>query len=271
MIRSICRYLCPIVLILVCINARANYNWTAYNDCVYEVGTDYIAANATTYSVSGSTSGELLDLTNGNGTGVIVTITQSGGVTKKTGSSSGGVDASVGADAYDLFRGLADMTGVLLYGSTGWQVAVRFTNLEPDKKYTFAASANRNRSDYADRWTRYTISDADEYVYAGSGGALKNSEDSVSFCTGYNTSNGYLARWTGVSAGADGDYEITAQAHGVPYNEAKAYSFDVFMLAEEVSGPPVSPYMQGDINQDKQVDIDDLLLFSEQWLNAEGC
>ena len=56
---------------------------------------------------------------------------------------------------------------------------------------------------------------------------------SVAFSTGYNTENGYVARWTGIRPGEDGDFTVTIQAHG----RNEAYGPSVFMLAQGGGGP----------------------------------
>ncbi|MDY6839027.1 MAG: DNRLRE domain-containing protein, partial [Thermodesulfobacteriota bacterium] len=231
--------------------------WTAYNDCVYdstklEAATDpngqlvhYIAPNVTTFSTGtdspGPASGELLDFNTGAGTGITATLTQSGGVVWQPDISSswtGGYDTAVGTEARDTFGGIADMTGVIYYGSSGWYVDLEFTELDPAKTYTFATSASRARKNtdgsgtgYDDRNTMYTISGADDAINTSTPGVTVISNESVWFNTGNNHDEGYVARWTGIEPGADGSFMVRAEAHDVP-TEYKGYSFDVFMLQE---------------------------------------
>jgi len=54
-------------------------------------------------------------------------------------------------------------------------------------------------------------------------------DHSVYFSTGYNTENGYVARWTGINPGADGTIVIRAQNHT---SEHRVYVCGGFMLAE---------------------------------------
>ncbi|MBN1845276.1 MAG: lamin tail domain-containing protein, partial [Sedimentisphaerales bacterium] len=208
---------------------------TAYNDCCYDLSNQYIGDNVTTFGIgsgySGSTSGELIDHGSGQGSGITVSFSQSGGVVWQPSASSGGSDTAAGTDAYALFGGIADMTGVIYYGSTGWWVEMTFTGLDPFQRYRFATSANRGgASDYETRFTCYTLLDADGFTNASSSGVLVNSAASVSFSTGRNTQNGYVAQWTGIQPGADGDFTVRAEAHGSPYDDRRAYSFDVFLL-----------------------------------------
>jgi len=153
--------------------------------------------------------------------------------------TAGGVDCDPGTDAHDIFsvEEIVDMQGLIIYGTTGWWVRVTFTGLDPSTEYTFVAAANRGNSDYTDRWTRYTIEGADAYINASSTGVLINSEDSVSICTGSNTVTGYIASWTGIQSGPDGEFTIKAEAHGSPYQTRKAYGFSAFKLEELSVGP----------------------------------
>ncbi len=203
----------------------------SYNDCVFQ-DPQYIGENVTTYGTGGNFAGEnsgpLLDQTTGEPTGVTATLEQSGGVNWQP-SGSGGSDTAIGTDAFNTFGGLADMTGVMYYGSTGWYVDLTFTGLDPSTEYTFATSAAR--ANYSDRYTRYTISGADTFTNASTSGVDVVSEDSVRFCTGDNYAEGYVARWTGVRA-ADGTFKVRAEADpdNPSSDQRKAYSFDVFML-----------------------------------------
>jgi hypothetical protein len=227
----------------------------AYNDCVYDASLDntatdpngqsvhYIGANVTVLGVGngfgGASSGELLDYTTGTGTGITATLAQGGGVNWQPsvgGGWTGGYDTAPGTDARDTFGGIADMTGVIYYGSLGWWVDVTIAGLEPTKRYTFATSASRANANYSDRWTIYTISGVD----ASSNGSTLGTQEylgnpqAVWFNTGDNHDEGYVARWRNIAPGLDGSITVRAQAH--PNSNSggrKAYSFDVFLLQEQ--------------------------------------
>ncbi len=209
--------------------------FVSYNDCIWSSG-QYIAPHVTTYGIgggySGPTSGPLLDYSCGGNTGVTVTLTQSGGVTWQPSTSSGGTDCSSGTDACNTFCGIADMVGVVYYGSTGWWVDAEFSGLAPGKSYEFVTSSNRaGGSTYLDRLTKYTISGADAFTNASSSGTtIGDGGASTTFCTGENTTTGYVARWTGIQPGADGKFKVRAESGSAQY---RAYAFDVFKLAEE--------------------------------------
>jgi hypothetical protein len=201
----------------------------------------YIAPNVTTFNIGtnspGPSSGELKNFNTGAGTSVIATLTQSGGVVwqAEVGSPwNGGYDTALGTDARNTFGGIADMTGVIYYGSTGWWVDATFTGLDPAKTYTFATSSSRANSTYTTRVTRYTISGVDAATNASTSGVTVISNLSVAFNTGDNHAAGYVARWTGIQPGADGSFTVRAEAHTTEY---RAYAFDVFMLQEEAGTP----------------------------------
>jgi len=192
----------------------------------------------------------LYDFATNTSTGATVTITQNTGVTSVfwqpdiSSSWTGGYDPAVGTDARNTFGGIADMTGVVYYGGTGWWVDLTFTGLDPSKEYTFATSAARcGSSSYANRITIYTLSGADTYTQASTSGVTVNAPNQVQFCTGRNYDEGYVARWTGVTA-ADGSFTVRAQATASVNN---AYSFDVFMLQELSSEPTNTPPIVSDI------------------------
>ncbi len=173
-----------------------------------------------------------MDYVTGAPSGVTATLTQGGGVVWQPDPVSGGSDCSAGTDAYSTFGGIASMSGVVYYGSAGWWVDVEFSGLDPARSYEFATSANRNDAAYTNRLTKYTISGADSFTNSSSPGVtVSNGGATSAFCTGYNTVNGYVARWTGIKSGTDGKFEVRAEV--APGGDAvKAYTFDVFKLAE---------------------------------------
>ncbi|MGA2092467.1 MAG: metallophosphoesterase, partial [Sedimentisphaerales bacterium] len=259
-----------------------NGDFLAYNDCVFDpclvdVNTDPCGvrvaygdlAHITNYGTGTAssdhqssyvfpTSGELKDYTTGSGTGVICTMSQSGGVIWQpmvgcVGSTcwSGGYPCAPGTDANNTFGGIADITGVIYYGSSGWYVDADFTGLDPNKSYTFATTASRADPCYDDpighptnqRWSIYTISGIDGATNASTTGTDTNGGNpySVKFNTGYNHTKGYVARWTGIHPGSDGAFKVRATADANSDGGYKAYAFSVFMLREEPSVPDTDP------------------------------
>jgi hypothetical protein len=211
--------------------AYASESWTAFNDCA---GTT--AGNVTGYTVtSGNTTGVLKNYATGDNTPVTVTFTSTGRPQVQTGSY-GGDETDAGTDAYNTFHGFADMAGVIQYGDSGWYVDMAFTGLDPAGTYTFATSGNRGSSDYASRIAKFTLSGVEAATNASTPGVTVENEYSVSFSTGYNTVNGYVARWTGIQPGSDGSFTVRAEAGT---SERRAYGPSVFMLQEESQAGPV--------------------------------
>jgi len=175
-------------------------------------------------------------------TGVTATLTQGGGVTWQPSPASGGNDCAVGTDAYNTFSGIADMTGVIYYGSAGWWIDLVFTGLDPATEYTFATSSARCA--YTNRLTTYTLGGADTYYNASTLGVDVLAENRIRFNTGDNYSEGYVARWTGITA-ADGSFTVRAEADPGGEDGRRAYSFDVFMLEGGFKGSDLQGKMQG--------------------------
>ncbi|MEZ5105132.1 MAG: DNRLRE domain-containing protein [Draconibacterium sp.] len=204
--------------------------WTAYNDCS---GTNSITNTTNITGVSGTGTLKNFD-TGATLTGVTATFVSSG--SPSTGASNGAVSNS-GTDAYTVFNGKANMVGVVNYGSSsGWYINLTISGLDPAKTYTFITTANRNDASYTSRITRFTISDITSATNASTSGVTVISNESVSFCTGYNTDNGYVARWTGIQPGSDGDFVIKFDYP----SSYQAYGPSVFMLQEGASGSAIN-------------------------------
>ncbi len=203
--------------------------WTAYND----VSGTSTPANTTEFTVS-TTDGLLLDFTTGAETGATVTVTTSGTLTNNT---TTGAATDMGTDAYETFNGKVNMVGVVQYNTSSAQdfwMDLTFEGLDPAKTYTFATTVNRNDSSYTDRISRFTISGIDAAANASTTGTseYEGNPYAVYFCTGYNTVNGYVARWTNIDPGEDGTFTVRAQPNDPA--AVKTYAFGMFMLQEEV-------------------------------------
>ncbi len=210
--------------------------WTAYNDLVIGGDQPTPPANTTTYTISGTTSGLLKNFATGENTPVTATISSSGSPVLQPSAATGGAETAVGTDAYTTFHGFADVPGVIYYGpAAGWNVVITLTGLDPAKTYTFATTANRaggtaGTPAYPTRVSRYTLSGDDGATNASTPGVTVINDHSVSFVTGENTTNGYVARWTGIQPGSDGSVVITATHDTSVY---QAYGPSVFLLSEE--------------------------------------
>ncbi len=224
----------PLLTVTYAIPPEVPTGWIAYNDSAWASG--QLATNVTTYTIPsvGTATGLLKDYITGNNTPVTAAFTVNGDPNVNIGQY-GGSETALGTDAYNTFHGIADMPGVIQYGDeTGWWVDVTFTGLDPAKTYAFTTSANRD-GDYTDRITRFTLSDATTAVNTSSTGVTKKTttftNDTAAFNTGENTANGYVASWTGIQPGADGDFKVRAEADT---SVRQAYAFSVFKLQLEV-------------------------------------
>lgn len=196
---------------LATLGVTAQAGFVAYNDCQASGASN--PANTTTFGYGGvGTSGVLKDFATGASTGVSVAVNISSGV--NTGGSGPTAEFAAGTDADKAFGGKIANTGsVIYYGPTGWTVDLVFTGLTPGQRYSFATTLDRGDSSpaptggYTDRWTRISILDADGYTNASSTGAVKISDSTTSIQC-YNTTNGYIAQWTNIDAGPDGDFTI---------------------------------------------------------------
>jgi hypothetical protein len=148
--------------------------------------------------------------------------------------TNNGADSADGTDAHQIFGGKVDGAGNYELDADD-SVTLTFNNLDPEKQYVVAVTYNRDGGiNFSDRVTKFTIEGADDYLQDSSLGVVVNNDDSVSFSTGNNTANGYVARWTGVTA-EDGSFSIKAeQDRSKPEWEGeKAYAMTSVMLQEE--------------------------------------
>ena len=241
-----------VVTALLAIASAASADFTAYNDCVHGGS----PANTTIYSAYmgdgggfEDPDGYLKDSATGSFTSVWVDMTGD----NISGSLSDAPNA--GTDAYDTFKLGVSCVGVDLgdwstsynSSSTDWFYQVTFTGLDTSKAYEFVTTANRNSASYAgdgssSRWTKFSISGADTYTNSSTSGVVEISPDVVRFNTGYNTVNGYVARWTGITA-VDGSFAVKSQnvGPGGPGEANKSYGMEGFMLREYEGGGPVIP------------------------------
>jgi uncharacterized repeat protein (TIGR02543 family) len=205
--------------------------WTAYDDCAYIDGqTTY---NITTYEgYTNGAGGILKKYADGTNTPVTLAVTTSGTVESQLTSSYYGAETDSGTEAYSTFHDYVNMVGGMRISPSAY-IDLTFTGLNPDHTYTFATTANRANSEYTTRITKFTLSDVDSATNASTSGVTVNNNLSVSFCTGYNTVNGYVARWTGIQPGSDGDFQVRLAIDSGDY----AYGPAVLLLRDETGGP----------------------------------
>lgn len=217
-------------------------NWVAYNDTNTTTGGS--SGNITTYTIpsAGTATGLLKDYATGADTPVTATITTH----NSPQLDANGVTPNSGTDAYDVFNGIIDLAGGIYYGSSGWYVDITFTGLNPDKIYTFVTTANRDNVAYPDRISNFIIQDITAATNASTSGTTITTTtlaDDTTTINTYNTVNGYVARWTNIQPGPDGDFTVRAEAHPDSNDGGrKAYAPSGFMLQEVGDAPAPTCY-----------------------------
>ncbi len=196
--------------------------WTAYIDTNSSGGSSPAGAVSLSSSqvTSGSTVG-LKDFATGSPLAGIQMVTASSGLTA---SSSGGHGVTpTGGDALAVFGGKVNVAGTYRMTSSSTMTST-FTGLDPTRTYELVTTANRDDADYTARTSTFALEDADAFVNASSTGTGAAPTDAATtFVTGDNTTNGYVARWTGISPGADGVLRLATQfgtSSGTAYGAA---------------------------------------------------
>ncbi|ETW94980.1 MAG: hypothetical protein ETSY1_32550 [Candidatus Entotheonella factor] len=209
--------------------------WVAYNDMLQAGSAN--APHVTHYTYE--ETGELINVD----TGDALPVTVRGRIEALEGDiercqlavASTGGNVETGTDAHAVFGGVVNLQGMNELEHDDCRAHLQFSGLDPSKTYTVTLTANRDNVRYENaRFTRVTIEGASEFTQASSPGVVVNHEASVSFSTGYNTLNGYVARWTGVTA-ADGTFEIVSQwetEQGRGNRNTQGYAMAAFRLEE---------------------------------------
>jgi hypothetical protein len=197
--------------------------WTAYNDLggTFSVPPTYPRVT----NIHTGSSGHLVNYATGALLGVTVTI--SGG---SNATSIGYLRA--GTDAYKIFNGKINPAGIMLY--SGGTHNFTFTELDPSKHYRFVHWGDRVNSAYKTYFSTVIISDVTSFITNSSTGVTISTttmvNDTATYCTGYNSLNGYVAGFTNINPGPDGDLTIkVSSAQGKWYSGA-------FMLQELQAG-----------------------------------
>lgn len=210
----------------------AAYSWRAYNDCSVAGVANPDRTNEIQCSISAPASA-LQDFDTGSILPASVAVNS-----VSTFAATTGLIPNAGTDAYATFYELANITGNVRMTIPTASVALTITNLNPEHTYTFAATANRgSASDSSD--TRVIVEDVDNAALtnASTTGAQITAAtipgDTTIFDGGENTASGYVARWTGIQPGADGDFSVRFSVI-----DTQAYGPSVFLLAEESNTVP---------------------------------
>jgi len=199
---------------------------TSYNDLAW--GTGQLETNITkiTSPTGGSvqpSTGQLVDFSTGNP--IAVTLTVTGGLFDGDPSATQGADPTTG-DAFDIFAGKVNGLGVLSYiNMADSDLVLTFTNMVPGKVYDLTLFSDRDRVS-ADDWDRaslVTISGQDFFVNTSSvatdnpnegGGVLFTGATDTSTRLPSDNDNGYVARFSNIKSGSDGQVVLTISFDG---------------------------------------------------------
>ena len=215
--------------------AQPEPDWVAFNDLNASGGSG--VQNVTTYDYNASTA-TLIDVSTGGRLAAQMSGVTEGGYDP----TSNGGEFVPDTDAFGAFGGIVKLRGIQELEDPSWQNTVRFEGLDPNKEYAVTLTSNRNELQYANaRFTRVSIIGADTFENAGSDGVIVYSGSSVSFSTGYNSENGYVAKWTGITT-QDGTFSVVStwdDTAGEGWYNSKGYSMSAFRLAQfEPAGTP---------------------------------
>ena len=176
-------------------------SFAAYNDLAWFA--PQAATNITTHTRG--QRGNLIDHSSGVRVNARLILGAGG-----NGPQSYGANAQTNTDASDVFGGIVDCAGVIGYGSE--DLTLTFSGLEAGPLYELVLFGNRNVSAYNDRLTRFTIGGADAFRNTSSPGAFFSgqTDPSTVIVNGYNTANGYVARFAGIVPGSNDAFSVTA-------------------------------------------------------------
>ncbi len=194
--------------------------WTAYNDLAGNLS----SGNVTNISGPGndrpagslSPSGTLVKYADNSSTGVTLTISGTSG----TWIFAPSLGHPTAGDAFDLFDGYLDANGMTDFIGP---ITFEFTGLDPDATYDIAFYSCRCAGS-GERPNKFIISDVEAFTNSSSTGTeittttLLNDSTTVNLLT---PGSGYVARFTGITVGADGDMQIEIDNLG-HWNETNA-------------------------------------------------
>ncbi|BBO17612.1 conserved hypothetical protein [Candidatus Brocadia pituitae] len=204
--------------------------FTAYNDLSWSTG--QVNTNITLYTTG--QNGLLKNYFTGLNT--TATLTIAGGYIDTNGTPFQGSNANSGTDAYTVFNDIVN-SGGLIGSFNATNITITFTGLDPNLNYEFVLFGNRNNASYTNRSTTTTISDITSFTNTSTPGATfsGSTDPAVTIVNGYNTVNGYVARFTDIKPGSDGDLLITVTS---PTNQFYANALMLRATQESDTVPP---------------------------------
>jgi len=177
--------------------------FTAYNDLGWDASQP--AGNITV--LSSGQAGLLMD--HGTGQLVPVTLSVAGGGTVSTGA-----DAADGTDGADAFSGIVDCRGLIQYAQA--ELILTLAGLDEAQRYELTLFGNRAVSSYGGRTTTVVLEGADAFQNRSSAGATvattTQTDDTTTIVNGFNTANGFVARYDQIEPGSDGEIRVRVPA-----------------------------------------------------------
>jgi len=236
---------------------------TSYNDLAW--GTGQLETNITkiTSPNGGSglpSTGQLVDFSNGNPTSVTLTVT--GGSFDGNVNATQGADPTIG-DAFNIFNGIVNGQGIISYiDQVGSNLVLTFSGMNPSKVYDLTFYGHRNASGW-DRASKVRILGADAYVNTCSfttddptdvnGHICENGALDPTTRLPSDNDNGYVARFSNVNPGSDGEVVLQIEWNGTTGNEyAGKYGSAIRLIETSQAGLTGNQY---DFNADGKGDI----------------
>ncbi len=186
--------------------------FTAYNDLSCSGSCNCSPGEKITYYTteqgSGTppcgSSGLLRDFNSGNVTPVNLTV--SGGNWFNAATTQGGL-SDPGTDAYRIFNGKLDATGLISYGS---DIELAFSGMNSARRYEIVVFGNRGVPSYTDRLSKIKIEGALGFKNKSTFGSdfTDANDPETNMVNGFNTQDGYVARFTDIDPGGDGNINI---------------------------------------------------------------
>jgi hypothetical protein len=251
---------CLLLVVRAGVSADNAGPWVAFNDHTAGTGT---AINVSPYSLRlHGSGGPLTNQATGARLPAGLAVTTSGSLV----ANASGAMPNAGTPAYNLFNGYVDFyksgssdNGLLIYASTNQFVTLTFTNLAPDKRYSFRGTSNRNGTDDGSansnfhlRWTLCSLAGAVSFADAHSTGCVTAASlpasglaaGQAAYNSGMNTASGDVVGWDDIMPGANGSFSIIqTQYLGLiwsgemanPPNNMPGYGINGFRLAMQPS------------------------------------
>lgn len=216
------------------------YEWGDGTFSDWGDGTEQMVEKITRYTSPNGYSGllsmgYLVDYATGGDTDVLLRVT--GGVYDLPVHSKQGAEPAIGTDAHIVFNGKINSVGSIFYVDQADSALVfELQGLDPDLQYTFVFYSNID--DYGwDQASLVTISDVASFTNLSSIGAdnqgyllYDGATDPSVKLPSANTHTGYVAKFSQIQSGPDGDMRITVTSAGSAGNEGKGKYANALML-----------------------------------------